>query len=204
MSIIQGEPRRGRGRPRTPGAEARILEAALEEYGERGWSGFTMDAVARRAGVGKSTVYLRWQDKDTLLTDAVSQRGESLGDVDTGTLRGDLEAVAVNLFHHYLHPSGWASLRVIIDTAGSSKPLGRFTEAVADVQVEFIERIIGRAVARGEFGAEVSAIRIGHCVYGSVAMQTLRLRLDGRTIDEDEIRARSAALAQLVLHGVHQ
>ena len=81
MSTSQ-EPRRGRGRPRTPGAEERIIEAALEEYGEHGWSGFTMDGVARRANVGKSTVYLRWQDKDTLLTDAVSSASLSLAAAD--------------------------------------------------------------------------------------------------------------------------
>src|SRR3954465_3041476 len=72
MSSSEAAPRRGRGRPRTPGAAKRTLDAALEEYGEHGWSGFTMDGVARRAGVGKSTVYLRWQDKESLLTDAVA------------------------------------------------------------------------------------------------------------------------------------
>ena len=96
MSTSQGstgEPRRSRGRPRTPGAEQRIIDAALEEYGEHGWSGFTMDGVARRAGVGKSTVYLRWQDKDALLTDAVSASSGDLGEVDTGSLREDLRAL---------------------------------------------------------------------------------------------------------------
>src|SRR3954451_13068508 len=98
------EPRRGRGRPRTPGAEDKILTAALEEYGERGWAGFTMDAVARRAGVGKSTVYLRWRDKDSLLTDAVGTHSIGIEDVDTGSFRGDLEQLAGNLFRHYLDP----------------------------------------------------------------------------------------------------
>src|SRR5262245_3701852 len=101
MSTSREEPRRGRGRPRTPGAEKRITDAALEEYGEHGWAGFTMDGVARRAGVGKSTVYLRWQDKDSLLTDAVGTESGWLGAVDTGSLRGDLEALATNLFEHF-------------------------------------------------------------------------------------------------------
>src|SRR3954469_17991836 len=101
-----GEPRRGRGRPRTPGAEKRIMDAALDEYGEHGWSGFTMDGVARRAGVGKSTVYLRWQDKDSLLTDAVGSASSPLGAVDTGSLRGDLRQVAINVFDHVLQPGG--------------------------------------------------------------------------------------------------
>src|SRR4051795_2691620 len=107
MSTSQGEPRRGRGRPRTPGAEKRIIDAALEEYGQQGWSGFTMDGVARRAGVGKSTVYLRWQDKDSLLTAAVHSSSHALGMVDTGSMRRDLEALAANMMRHFREPAGW-------------------------------------------------------------------------------------------------
>ena len=198
----EGEPRRGRGRPRTPGAENRIIDAALEEYGEHGWSGFTMDAVARRAGVGKSTVYLRWQDKDTLLTDAVGTSSGALGDADTGSLRGDLVQVATNLFTHFREPAGWATLRITIDTAGAPQRLGRFSEAVADVQVDSIDKIVQRAAARGEASGDVSATAIAECIYGSVTMQTLGVRLEGRELDDDEIAERSAALADLVLGGV--
>ncbi len=197
----QGEPRRSRGRPRTPGAEKRIIDAALEEYGEYGWSGFTMDGVARRAGVGKSTVYLRWQDKDALLTDAVSTYSGDLGDVDTGSLRGDLQALAVNLFRHYRDPAGWAALRVVVDTAGAPQRLGGFVEAVTDVQVGFIEQIASRAAARGELDTGHPAVEIGQCVYGSVMVQTLTRRLDGRPLTDEEIDTRASALAALVLGG---
>jgi DNA-binding transcriptional MerR regulator len=49
------------GRPRDPDLESRVLAAALRVYAEAGWSGFSFDAVARRAGVGKAPLYLRWQ-----------------------------------------------------------------------------------------------------------------------------------------------
>jgi AcrR family transcriptional regulator len=202
MSTTQEEPRRGRGRPRTPGAEKRIIDAALEEYGEHGWSGFTMDGVARRAGVGKSTVYLRWQDKDTLLTDAVSTASLSLGAADTGSLRGDLYQVAVNLFEHFRTPAGWASLRITIDTAGAPHRLGRFSEAVADVQVEHIDNILQRAVARGEAPAGISPNAVAECIYGSVTMQTLGLRLGGVELADSQIDARAAELVDVVLRGV--
>jgi AcrR family transcriptional regulator len=202
MSSSEAVPRRGRGRPRTPGAEKRIIDAALEEYGEHGWSGFTMDGVARRAGVGKSTVYLRWQDKDSLLTEAVSSRSGALGVVDTGSLRGDLEELATNLFHYYRDPAGWASLRVTIDTAGSTHRLGRFAELVGDVQVDFVEQIIIRAVERGEMRAGPTARSITECIYGSVMMQSLGVRLAGRQLTDAEITEAAAALATIVLHGI--
>ena len=200
MSTSQ-EPRRGRGRPRTPGAEKRIIDAALEEYGEHGWSGFTMDGVARRAGVGKSTVYLRWQDKDTLLTDAVGSSSDELGTVDTGSLRGDLRQLSVNLFRQFREPAGWASLRIMIDTAGAAEPLGRFTETVADVQVERVETILQRAAARGESTEGVSPNAVAEVIYGSVTMQCLGVRLERRALTDAEIDQRAAALVDLVLDG---
>ena len=208
MSTSQGPsaeepPRRGRGRPRTPGAEKRIIDAALEEYGEHGWSGFTMDGVARRAGVGKSTVYLRWQDKDSLLTDAVGTASGSLGDVDTGSLRGDLCQVSTNVFDHFLHPAGWASLRILIDTAGAPKPLGHFSERVGDVQVDNVARILERAVARGEVASGISPNAVAEFIFGAVVMQVLGVRFEGQELSPEDIDERSTAIVELVLNGVH-
>jgi AcrR family transcriptional regulator len=196
-----GEPRRGRGRPRTPGAEERIIDAALEEYGEHGWAGFTMDGVARRAGVGKSTVYLRWQDKDSLLTEAVSTRSGSIGSVDTGTFRGDLIELAENLFRQFRDPAGWASLRITFDAAGAQERLGRFTEAVADVQVDAVGRIVARAIERGEIPDSVVPDWITGCVYGAVTMETLGSRLEGRDLSDEDIAQRAAQVIALVIDG---
>ncbi|GAB6985405.1 TetR/AcrR family transcriptional regulator [Nocardioides pyridinolyticus] len=205
MSTTQDEtPRRGRGRPRTPGAEKRIIDAALEEYGEHGWSGFTMDGVARRAGVGKSTVYLRWQDRDSLLTDAVSGTTDPLGTVDTGSLHGDLRQLAINVFESFLRPDGWASLRILIDTAGAPARLGRFSEAVAQVQIGNVGLVLERAVGREEVPSGVSSDLIAHSIWGSVILQTLTLRLEGRNLSEEAIAERADALASLLLGGMRR
>jgi AcrR family transcriptional regulator len=193
--------RRTRGRPRTPGAEERILDAALEEYGERGWSGFTMDAVARRAGCGKSTVYLRWKDKDSLLTDAVRMRTLGIDDVDTGSFRGDLEALAANLFHHYLDPAGWATLRITVDSAGSSTPLGEFAEVVRDLHKEGLDAIAQRAIARGEVLEDFPQAALVECIYGAVTIQTLTLTGASRHLTDEEIGERARTLVDFVLHG---
>jgi AcrR family transcriptional regulator len=111
------------GRPRD--TDDRILDAAITEYAERGAAGFTFTGVARRAGVGKSALYLRWPDKDALLTDAVWARSadlEDLEDVDTGTLAGDLAALARNLLAYWLEPAGWVTLRIAVDAFGPGSP----------------------------------------------------------------------------------
>ncbi|WP_419706076.1 TetR/AcrR family transcriptional regulator [Promicromonospora sp. NFX87] len=71
------EATRGRGRPRDPRTDEAILRAALELFTEHGHAGTSIEAIARRAGVGKLTVYRRWGSKDELIAAAVeSARGE--------------------------------------------------------------------------------------------------------------------------------
>ncbi|MFC7110976.1 helix-turn-helix domain-containing protein [Nonomuraea rubra] len=65
--------RRGRGRPRDPETDAAILRAALELFIERGVEGTSMEQIAKRAGVGKLTVYRRWSTKEDLIAQAVEQ-----------------------------------------------------------------------------------------------------------------------------------
>ncbi|MGW4791030.1 TetR/AcrR family transcriptional regulator [Nonomuraea sp. MG754425] len=64
---------RGRGRPRDPETDTAILTAALELFVERGVEGTSMEQVAKRAGVGKLTVYRRWNSKEELIAQAVEQ-----------------------------------------------------------------------------------------------------------------------------------
>jgi AcrR family transcriptional regulator len=194
-----GEGPRGRGRPRTPGAEEKILTAALEEYGEHGWAGFTMDAVARRAGVGKSTVYLRWHDKDALLTEAVTSQGLELTTVDTGTLRGDLEQLSGNLLRHFHTPAGWAAVRVIFDVASAHEVLGHFSQAVSQVHGRQVELICKRAVERGEMSAEVWPGVVTEAIYGAAMINALSERLEGREDGEEFIAQRAGWLVDLVL-----
>jgi AcrR family transcriptional regulator len=190
-----------RGRPRKEGAEERIIEAALEEYARCGWAGFTMDAVARRAGVGKSTVYLRWNDKDSLLTEAVNARSGGIEAVDTGSFRGDLEAVAVNLYRFLIDPVGWAILRIAVDAAGSPEPLGRFTENVSGRHRQAAATVIERAIARKEAPEDLPVQTLVECLYGAVLMQALTVSGEARNLDDDAIQRRARHLVGFILTG---
>ena len=65
------EPKRGRGRPRREGADDEILAVALAMLREQGYGALTVDAVAERAGVAKTTVYRRWPSKGALVAAAI-------------------------------------------------------------------------------------------------------------------------------------
>ena len=73
--------RRGRGRPRDAGADRAILEAALELFVERGVEGASIEQIAKRAGVGKLTVYRRWSSKEELLSQAIESARANVPDV---------------------------------------------------------------------------------------------------------------------------
>src|SRR3984957_7108376 len=64
-------PKKGAGRPRDARTTQSILKAALELGTELGFDGLTVEGVAARAGVGKSTIYRRWPDIWSVVVDAV-------------------------------------------------------------------------------------------------------------------------------------
>jgi AcrR family transcriptional regulator len=63
---------RAPGRPRDPQVDQAILTATLELLGDDGFDGLSIEAVAARAGVGKTTVYRRWPSKIPLVVDALT------------------------------------------------------------------------------------------------------------------------------------
>ena len=82
---------RGPGRPRSPECDDAILRAALELLAENGFSGLSIDGVSARAGVGKATIYRRWESKAALVVDAIRVFShERIRFVDTGSARDDL------------------------------------------------------------------------------------------------------------------
>jgi AcrR family transcriptional regulator len=150
-----------------------VLRAATEEYAERGWAGLTMDRVAKRAAVGKSTLYLRWPDKDSLLADAVAQTASAVPDVDTGSLRGDLELLAENIHRFFHDPQGWAAFRISVDVAGSGEQVGGYNERVHATHRSATLDIVRRAIRRGELTTDVPSQTLIECLYGAIAMRRL-------------------------------
>lgn len=83
---------RGRGRPRDPHVDNRVLAAARELVGELGYHQVTMESIARRARVGKATLYRRWPNRASVITDAFADELAEPPTPDTGELRADVLA----------------------------------------------------------------------------------------------------------------
>jgi AcrR family transcriptional regulator len=178
--------RRSRGRPRRVGADERIIEAAIVEFGEQGWSGFTIDKVARRARVGKSTVYLRWADKEALLADAMRANDATLAlPPDTGSLRGDLYELTRVLLRRFRDPVGWASYRIFLDAAITENRTGILPPDVRDDYMARGMQIFARAEARGDLTIDASAATLMSVLHGAAIHTLLALRVDSIEVTDE-------------------
>ncbi|HEY6531784.1 MAG TPA: helix-turn-helix domain-containing protein, partial [Acidimicrobiales bacterium] len=82
------------GRQRSQAADQAILAATLEELAVAGYGGLTMAAVIARSGVSSATLYRRWPTKQQLVAAALASLHQEVVDIDTGSLEGDLLALA--------------------------------------------------------------------------------------------------------------
>ncbi|ASR03085.1 MULTISPECIES: TetR/AcrR family transcriptional regulator [Gordonia] len=191
------------GRPRDPEVTRRITEAALLEYSRTGWAAFTMDGVARRAGVGKAALYRRWKSKEGLLVDALEARSQPVTEtVDQGDFRSDTIALAAELMCHFLDPAGWATLRIAVDAADNTAPLAQFYERIVLAHREAVARFFERNVARGALSPGASAAALAECLFGAVFMHVLAMAPADRTAARDSAIEHVTPLVDLLLNGV--
>ena len=164
-------PQAGAGRTRRRGAalEAAILRAAAEELAERGYSGLTMDRVARRAGTNKNAIYRRWPDRLALGIAAYRQLATTIQPPDAGDLRDDALELLRRANRHWSSPLG-AVLRQLLTAAGSAQALvAHLPEQSTDAMTAMWLSVLRRAVARGE--ADPAAL---HPRVATVAIVLLR------------------------------
>ena len=145
-------------RPRVEGdREDEILEATLELLLDVGYDRLTLDAVARRARASKATLYRRWEDKASLVVDAMvrAKHAPHVEGHDTGTLRGDL--VTTFCGAHGIGRNEATGMLGSVITALSSDPAfaRRFREAFIEPKVQVSHDIYQRAIDRGEISPDV-------------------------------------------------
>jgi AcrR family transcriptional regulator len=81
------------GRARDPDLDDAITTATTALLGERGFAGLTIEAIARRAGVARATIYRRWPNLDALLAHVLRGVVHEVPIPDCGRVRDDLIAI---------------------------------------------------------------------------------------------------------------
>lgn len=189
------------GRPRDPEVDRRIAQAALELFGEAGWAGFAMETVARRAGVGKASLYLRWSGKEALLTDAVTIRLARVSDADTGTLHGDLVELATQILDLYAGQAGRAALRIALESA-AIPGVAEHYEAMQVAQIKAARAIVRRGIARGEIPPGTSVTLLLNTLAGGAMMQAMSTPADRRAALAADTGRHARRLVDFLLNAV--
>ena len=102
-----------------PKIDAQVLHAAFEISPRRGWVGLSIGAVARRAGVGKSALQLRWPNKADLVIACIEEEQASIQKIDTGSVHDDLLEFAHQMHRFTSGGVGLAALRLRVEAAHS-------------------------------------------------------------------------------------
>lgn len=124
----------------------------MQELAEVGYGRLSIEAVARRAGVGKTAVYRRWSSKLEMVLEIVSGvAGRSLPLPDTGTLVGDLEMLLMIMAHFLQHPLASQIIPDLLAEAARNPGIEQILhDALLSNQRDIGALVIGRAVERGE------------------------------------------------------
>jgi AcrR family transcriptional regulator len=202
-------PRKAGGRSADPTIEPRALEAALIVFGETGWAGFTFDAVARLAKVGKAALYRRWTDRADLIVTAIlnllppeiperllRQRGPSYAE-----LRESLVEAAEGMAAITAGPYGLAFLRAQIEAKIYPEIFGAAMERVRQAFLRDGRGCVLAAIDRGELPVGTSPAMIMDALGGAIINHVIMAPPDHNLWSGDERRAYCERLADLILTG---
>ncbi len=186
------------GRPRSPEAQRAILEAALDLFVEEGFEGMSIEGVAARAGVGKTTIYRRWDSKEDLVVDAIDQLVLTVGPPDTGSVREDLVEMLTAMQTTFTSSRAGEIFPRMAPHLASQSSLGRaYLRQVIDPRFGRLKELIARGVERGELPATTDPELVRSLLVGPVILWKLTGRLSRRGA-----RQRSEQLVDTVLAGL--
>ncbi|MEU7863643.1 TetR/AcrR family transcriptional regulator [Nonomuraea sp. NPDC049141] len=136
------------GRPRDPGNDAAILDAALDLLIERGAAGTSIEAVAQRAGVAKLTVYRRWRAKDDLLMAALEHARAS--DMDAAPAGQTIDELVSSIAELLSRPRFRALMaRVIGASVDYPQLVTAYTERYLKPRLDALTQIAQRTIDAG-------------------------------------------------------
>ncbi|MFI5489046.1 TetR/AcrR family transcriptional regulator [Micromonospora echinaurantiaca] len=179
-----------------PRRQQEIFDSTLTLLAEKGYDGLTIEAVAERAGVNKTTIYRWWPSKAALLADALVEAPLlDLHTPDTGTLRGDLTAVVGAIVALLTTPPSSDVAVAALAASAHRAELATATQRFFADRLARERPIFERAVRRGELTPDADPMTIMDALAGAVWCRAV---FRGRPID-DAFVDRTVAM---VLHGV--
>ncbi len=180
--------------PRVAYTRSVVLDATVSILAEQGFERLTVEAVADRSGVARSTIYRNWPDRKDLLTDGFEQMCSFDEVPDLGSMEAELRFVAEQL-QHSLNNDEWAqALPSLVGAAHHDDGLTEAQRLFAERRQEITGKIFNRAAARGEISEGHDP---GHLAELFAAGFFFRFLMTRVPIDDAFVDAQVAAITAL-------
>jgi TetR/AcrR family transcriptional regulator, regulator of autoinduction and epiphytic fitness len=154
-SVANTEPRGAAVDPRIERTRRVVRQAVLDELGEAGYGSFTIESVAARAGVGKSTIYRHWPDKVALIADAFEASHETMvPDTQTGTARERTERLVRHVAEVAVDSTFSRCIPALIEGAARDPRLREFHHRYSAERRHSLATVVEEGIAGGEFAAD--------------------------------------------------
>jgi AcrR family transcriptional regulator len=158
------------GSPRSDRVRYEVLEAAADLVAEVGWERATVDEIAARSGVAKTTIYRHWPSKQALMAAAVRSCLEYAPTPNTGDLRADLVACFDGMVQAGIGSRVSRMFASLLDGAGRDANLDRMLRAYLADRSLPLRTVLQLAQGRGELAADLdldlaATLLIGPLVY---------------------------------------
>jgi AcrR family transcriptional regulator len=175
---------------------AATLEAAVAELAASGLAELSLENVARRAGVHKSTLYRRWGNREQLILDVLrAQAARRVRVPDTGSLRADLIELAGAAAATAASPQVQPIIRAVIAELPHDAAIARAAGQFWSERMRLDGAIIERAIARGELAPDTDP---PSAIEAVLAPLHLRLLISGQAATELQV----ASAVDLVVAGL--
>lgn len=160
--------------PRIERSRHVILRAAMDELGQAGYGAFTIESVAARAGVGKSTIYRHWPDKVSLIADAFETAHQgAVPPIEGLSCREALERLLRHVAEVVADPAFSASIPALIEGAERDARLREFHHRYSALRRQSLIELITRGKANHEFPAGTDPELAVQALLGPIFYQRL-------------------------------
>ncbi|WMS41334.1 TetR/AcrR family transcriptional regulator [Acuticoccus sp. MNP-M23] len=169
-----GVVRRSAGRPRKETTRVKILQAANAILEEEGIAGFTVEAVAARAGAGKTTIYRWWPTKGALaVAGFLAETAPKIPYKPSGTAREQITAQLKRVAEVYSGKTGKVLAALIAEGQRDAGTVAAFIEGYARPRREEGKEILLAGIERGELRPDLDLEVALDALYGPVYYRIL-------------------------------
>jgi len=193
--------RRRTGRPRDPQIRSKVLLAAQRVYTLSGLPGFTFEAIAREAGVGKPAVYRRWSSTEELMADVLQSHMLVPAEASSGDIRGQLIEIAMATLRLLHSEQGTFVLRVSSERESNGAMFGRYFEHLRGAIHLHNRALLVAAIDRGELAPTTDPDLVLQAITGAILVGTLMAMTPSPTADPDAADTYCRRLVDQVLDG---